>query len=272
MTSSPSAEAEAAGAQHSPDGTQHGPAPAPALRRILAHTALEARALLTNGEQLMVAIALPAMVLIALRLLPVGRLADVPPVDTAVAATFATALISTSFTSQAIQTGFDRRNGVLRWVATTPLGRDGYLAGKILATLAVHVIQVLVLGILGLLLGWRPDALGLLGAVAVWIVGTVAFGSLGLLVAGRLRTEAVLAVSNLVFVVLVAAGGIAIPASAYPRFLRGVVDLLPSGALGELMRACLAHGTVSVGSIIVLLLWAVLGALAVVRWFRWTDS
>src|SRR5699024_12835871 len=80
----------------------------------------------------------------------------VAAIDTAVAATCATALISTSFTSQAIITGFDRRNGVLRWVATTPLGRGGYLAGKILATLATHVLQVLVLGVIALIIGWRP--------------------------------------------------------------------------------------------------------------------
>ena len=104
------------------------------------------------------------------------------------------------------------------------------------------------------------------------MLGTVAFGSLGLLVAGLLRTEAVLAVSNLVFVLLVAAGGVAFPASSYPRVLGGLVDLLPSGALGELMRACVASGLFSPGSAVVLLAWAVLGVLAVVRWFRWTDS
>ena len=37
------------------------PRPAPALRRILSHARLETRVLLSNGEQLMVAIALPAM-------------------------------------------------------------------------------------------------------------------------------------------------------------------------------------------------------------------
>jgi len=247
------------------------PAPAPRIRRILAHTALEARILLSNGEQLLVAIALPAMVLIGLRLLPIGRLDGAPPIETALAATLGTALISTSFTSQAIQTGFDRRNGVLRWVATTPLGRDGYLAGKILATLLVHVVQVFVLGLLAILLGWRPDLLELLAVVPVWLLGTIAFGSLGLLVAGLLRTEAVLAVSNLVFVILVAAGGIAFPTSSYPRLLHGLVDLLPSGALGELLRACLAGGDVTGGSIIVLVLWAAGGSLAVARWFRWTS-
>lgn len=251
---------------------ERSPRPAPALRRVLAHARLEARVLLSNGEQLTVAIALPAMVLIGLWLLPLGRIEGVAAVDTAVAATFATALISTSFTSQAILTGFDRRNGVLRWVATTPLGRGGYLAGKILATLTTHVLQVIVLGLIALIIGWRPELPGLLGLLPVWLVGTVAFGALGMLVAGTLRTEAVLAVSNLVFVLMIAAGGVAFPAASYPRILGGLVDLLPSGALGELMRACLASGPFSVGSVVVLLLWAVGGVLAVMRWFRWTDS
>lgn len=248
------------------------PSPAPRTRRILAHAELEARILLTNGEQLLVAIILPAMVLIGLRLLPIGRLEGSEPIDTALAAAFATALMSTSFTSQAIQTGFDRRNGVLRWVATTPLGRDGYLAGKILATLVVQVLQAVVLGLLALALGWRPGLLELLAVIPVWLLGTVAFGALGLLVAGLLRTEAVLAVSNLVFVVLVAAGGVAIPSADFPRLLQGLVDLLPSGALGELMRACLAGGDLAAGSVLVLLAWAVAGSFAVIRWFRWTDS
>ena len=251
---------------------ERSPRPAPLLRRILAHTELEARILLSNGEQLTVAVVLPAMVLIGLWLLPLGRIDGVPAVDTAVSATFATALISTSFTSQAILTGFDRRNGVLRWVATSPLGRGGYLAGKILATLATHVLQLIALGAIALIIGWRPDLLGLLAAIPVWLVGTVAFGALGLLIAGTLRTEAVLAVSNLVFVLLVGAGGVAFPSSAYPRILGSLVDLLPSGALGELMRACFASGPFSFGSAVVLLAWAVAAVAAVMRWFRWTDS
>jgi len=248
------------------------PRPAPMRRRVLAHAGLEARVLLSNGEQLMVAIALPAMVLIGLRLLPVGRIDGVAPIETAISATLATALISTSFTSQAIVTGFDRRNGVLRWIATTPLGRGGYLAGKILATLATHVLQVLVLGLLAVALGWRPELGGLLAMIPVWLVGTVAFGSLGLLIAGLLRTEAVLAVSNLVFVLLVAVGGVAFPTTSFPRILGGLADLLPSGALGELMRACLAGTPFPPGSAVVLLLWATAGVAAVVRWFRWTDA
>ncbi|EWS82863.1 ABC transporter [Brachybacterium phenoliresistens] len=255
----------------SPAASAGAPGPAAPLARIAQHALFEARGLLSNGEQLMVAILLPVGILVGLVLLPIGRTAGAAPVDTAVAATAATALVSTCFTSQAIQTGFDRRGGVLRWVATTPLGRSGYLAGKILATLMVHAVQVVVLGAVALALGWRPEALGLLAAVPVWLVGTAAFGSLGLLVAGTLRTEAVLAVSNIVFVLLVAAGGIAVPAQSYPPLLRAVVELLPSSALGDLLRACLAGGEVAAGALVVLPLWAIAGTMLVVRSFRWTS-
>lgn len=250
---------------------QHRPGPAPAARRILRHALFEARILLSNGEQLLVAIVLPALVLLALRLLPIGGIAGAERVDTAVAATAGTALISTSFTSQAIQTGFDRRGGVLRWIATTPLGRDGYLAGKILATLGVHVLQVIALGAAAVVLGWRPSLLGLLATVPIWLLGTIAFGSLGLLVAGTLRTEAVLALSNILFMLFVAVGGIAIPPASFPRVLRGLVDLLPSGALGELLRSSLAGLAVPWGSLVVLSLWTIAGCLLVTRLFRWTS-
>lgn len=246
-------------------------APAPAWRRILAHALLEGRILLSNGEQLTVAILLPALVLLGLRWLPVGGVEGAARIDTATAATFATAIVSTAFTSQAIQTGFDRRGGVLRWIATTPLGRSGYLAGKILATLGVQVIQLIVLGGLALALGARPSAGGLLAAIPVWLIGTIAFGSLGLLVAGTLRTEAVLALSNVLYLLMVTVGGIVLPPSGYPRMLRGLVDLLPSGALGDLLRACLAGTPFSWGSLIVLILWAIAGSALVVRLFRWTS-
>ena len=67
-------------------------------------------------------------------------------IDLVAPGVLALAVMSTAFTSQAIATSFDRRNGVLRLLATTPLGRGGLLAGKVLGVLLVEVVQVLVLG------------------------------------------------------------------------------------------------------------------------------
>ena len=240
-------------------------------RRVLAHAGLEARILLSNGEQLMVALVIPAMVLFALRSLPIGRLDGAETMSTAVAATFATALISTSFTSQAIQTGFDRRGGVLTWIATTPLGRSGYLAGKILATLSIQLLQLLVLGGTAMALGWQVPGARLLLIVPIWWLGSITFGALGLLIAGTLRTEAVLALSNLLFLLMIAAGGVTLPASSMPHVLTAFVQLLPSAALADLLRAAVGAGHLTVLSVVVLLVWTVLAPVLVVRSFRWTS-
>ncbi|MDO5646115.1 MAG: ABC transporter permease [Dermabacter sp.] len=248
---------------------------APALQRVLAHARLEARILLTNGEQLMVALVLPAFVLLGLVLVPLSPAVfggHSPTITDAVAATATTGIIATAMTSQAITTGFDRRGGVLRWIATTPLGRSGYLAGKTLALGIIHVLQVIVLGAVALGLGWRPQLTELALSAPVWILGAAAFGALGLLIAGLLRAEAVLALSNIFFLLLVALGGVVFPASNLPGILAPLVGLLPSAALMSALSATLEGHWPPLVSLALLLGWAALFTVLTVKYFKWTSA
>ncbi|WP_377642721.1 ABC transporter permease [Oryzobacter terrae] len=239
-------------------------------RRVMSRAVFETRTLLANGEQLLVSLLLPALALLGLALASVPDLGPGPRVDVALAGTLALAVVSTAFTGQAIATGFDRRSGVLRQLGSTPLGRGGLLAGKLLAVLAVLAVQVLVLGALALVLGARPAVAGLLPALVSLLVGAVAFVALGLLLAGVLRAEAVLAVANLVWVVLLGLGTL-VPTSSLPAPLDTVARLLPSGALGDALRAALVDGGWAWGPWGVLVLWG-LGATAVAtRSFRWSG-
>jgi len=246
-------------------------AAAPALRRVLAQAAFETRMILRNGEQLLVTVIVPVLVLVGLTR---GTFVELPTqgaarIDFVTPGVLALAVMTTSFTSQAIATAFDRRNGVLRLLATTPLGRGGLLAGKVLGVLTVELVQVLVIGTVAVLLGWRPNPAGIGLALVAILLGTAAFTSLALLTAGTLRAEAVLAVANLALLVLALAGGVLIPAEELPGPFAHVALLLPSGALGEAMRETLMHGTLPPWSVVVLLLWA--GALGwgASRLFRW---
>jgi ABC-2 type transport system permease protein len=253
-------------------GNLHVPQPAPAAgrRRVLAQAGFEARILLRNGEQLLVSIVLPALALVGLTKASVPDLGPGPRVDVVVPGVLALAVISSAFTGQAIQTGFDRRYGVLRMLGTTPLGRGGLLAGKSVGVLAVLAVQVVVLGALGLALGWSPAWRGLPAAVLVGLLGTAAFVALALLVAGTLRAEAVLAVANLIWLLLVAGGAVLVPASTLPPGLEHVATWLPSGALGEGLRAALVHGSLDVRSVLVLAAWTAVAAVATRRLFRWS--
>jgi ABC-2 type transport system permease protein len=245
------------------------PGAAPAARRVLAQARFDVTAMLRNGEQLLLTLVLPMLVLVGLARTSAIDLGAGRQVDLAAPGVLALAVMSTAFTGQAIATGFDRRAGLLRLLGVTPLGRSGLLAGRVVAVLAVEALQVVVLGGVALGLGWRPRGAGLLPAVVTLLLGTAAFVALGLLLAGTLRAEAVLAAANLVWVLLLAGGGVVVPAEKLGA-LSGVATALPSGALGEAMRASLAGGQWPVSEWLVLAAWLAAASAATSRWFRWT--
>lgn len=244
-------------------------APAPWPRRVLVHAAFETRAVLRNGEQLLLTVVLPVLLLVTVARTDVVDLGTADRIAVVAPGALALAVLSTAFTSQAIATGFDRRWGVLRLLATTPLGPDGLLAGKALAVLAVEAVQLVLLGTVAVALGWRPT--GFAAAALVLALGTAAFVALALVVAGTMRTEAVLAVANLLWVLLAAGGGVLLPLDLLPDGVASVVAWLPSGALGEGLRTALAGGGLAVAPTVALLAWTAAGTALAARFFRWSE-
>lgn len=244
---------------------------APPATRVLAQTRFEVSTLLRNGEQLLVALILPAMVLVGLHISSAPSLGPGRRIDVAVPGVLALCVLSAAFTSQAIATAFDRRYAVLRYLGVTPLGRGGLVAGKVAATLVVESIQVVVLGGLGLVLGWRPDLSGIPYAALFLLVGTWAFVSLALLIAGTLRAEAVLALANLLWIVLLAAGGVIVPRTQFPDAAGTAAGLLPSAGLADGLRSALVDGSLNGAALLVVVAWAIVCSALAVRLFRWSD-
>ncbi len=244
---------------------------APLRQRVLAQAGFEASILLRNGEQLLLSLVLPALVLLALNATTSPSLGPGARIDVAVPGVIALCVISASFTSQAISTGFDRRYAVLRYLGTTPVGRGGLVAAKALATLAVEVVQIVVIGGLGLALGWRPNLSGVAYAVLFVVVGTWAFVALALLLAGTLRAEAVLAVANLVWVLLLVGGGVIVPRTQLPDDASGPAALLPSAGLADGLRSALLDGTLNLPALGVVVGWGAVATALAVRFFRFDD-
>ncbi|CAN5431695.1 ABC transporter permease [soil metagenome] len=242
------------------------PGAAPFMRQVTNQASMEARLMLRNGEQLLLAVVIPVIVLIG-GVRGADRVNLSYGVDTFTPGVLALAIMSTSFTSLAIATGFERRYGVIKRLGTSPLSRTGLLCGKVLALLAVEVLQVVVISGVGFALGWDPHA-NVLALLLTIVLGTAAFAALGLLVAGSLRAEATLAAANLVYLLLLAGGAVVLPTSAYGSFGE-VVAYLPSGALGDAMRAALSDASVAGRDLLVLAVWAALGAFATARTFTW---
>jgi ABC-2 type transport system permease protein len=239
------------------------------LRMLAAQSGVELRLALRGGEQLLLTMLIPVVLLVGLTLvtlipLPTPRVAAVTP------GVLALAVMSTAFTGQAIALGFDRRYGVIRRLAATALPRWLLVAGRLVAVLGVVAIQVVVLAAIAFALGWRPAPAGLGWALFLLLLGCAAFGALGILVGGTLRAEVTLAVANLIWLVLVLVGGIVVPIDEMPGAAGAVAAWLPSAALAEGLRDALSTGTApSAFAVLVLLGWAAVVGGVAVRLVRW---
>ncbi len=237
-------------------------------RMLAAQAGTELRLALRNGEQVLLTLLIPIVLLVGLTLLDLVPLPE-PRVAAVAPAVLALAVMSTAFTGQAIAFGFDRRYGVVRRLAATALPRWLLVAGRLVAVLGVVAVQVVVLGAVAAALGWRPAPAGVGWALLLVLLGTAAFGALGLLLGGTLRAEVTLAVANVVWFVLLLAGGIVIPVAQLPGPLAAVAAALPSGALAESLRATLTTGAPpALAPVLVLLAWAVAAGLAAARLVR----
>ena len=254
---------------------QFAPAPgaAPLSRMITAQASLETRTLLRNGEQLLLTLIIPLLLLTAFSLEPLINFGTgLPRIDFLTAGIIALAVMSTAFTSQAIATGFERRYGVLKRLGATPLSRGGLIAAKTATVIGVELLQGVLILAVGLAIGWRPDArlAAIVSAPLLILLGTAAFSGLALLMAGTLRAEATLAAANLIYILLLGVGGAVFPLTKFPAGARPVLELLPTGALSTGLRNVLQYRvTFPVGNTITLAVWAVVAIALAARTFRW---
>ncbi len=251
-------------------GTSYAPAPAaaPRSRMLAAQTAMEFKLLLRNGEQVGLTLLIPLLLLFFFNLPLLYSLGVDRRIDFVVPSIIALAVMSASFTGLAIATGFERKYAVLKRLGATALPRAVLLSGKTLAVLLLEVVQVVLIAALGFALAWHPHGDPLVALLLI-ALGTVAFGGLGLLVAGTLRAEVTLAVANLGWLILLFAGGIAIPLDRFGG-AEPVLQYLPSAALSQGLHTVLqSGGGLPVRNLVTLVVWAAVALPAAARWFKW---
>lgn len=237
---------------------------------LLAQTRAEVTQVLRNGEQLLLTLGIPVLLLVFFSLVDVLPTGTDDPIDFLAPGVLALAVMSTSMVSLGIATGFERSYQVLKRLGATPLGRRRLVLAKIASVIVVEVLQFAVLIPVALVLGWSPGSARWFAALAGVVLGTIAFAGVGLTLAGRLRGEVNLAAQNGLYLVLLLLGGMVIPFAELPWVLEAVARVLPSGALANVVRESLAGGTDWVVlSWLVLIAWAAITPAAAARWFRW---
>ncbi|MFC8132344.1 ABC transporter permease [Streptomyces sp. NPDC057302] len=245
------------------------PGAAPLPRMIATQAALETKMLLRNGEQLLLTVVIPTLLLVLFSAVDIVDTGDGKAVDFLAPGILALAVMSTAFTGQAIATGFERRYGVLKRLGASPLPRWALMAAKTLSVLVTEVLQIVLLTVIAFAFGWSPHG-NPFAVLLLLILGTAAFSGLGLLMAGTLKAEATLAAANLVFLLLLVGGGVIVPLDKFPDAARSVLGLLPISALSDGLRDVLQDGAgMPWGNLGILAVWAVSGLGAAGKFFRW---
>jgi ABC-2 type transport system permease protein len=237
------------------------------LGRIRALLRADLAVAMRDGEQLLLTLGLPVLLLAffsSVDVLPTGA---GEPVDFLAPGILALAILSVSFVRIAIGLGFDRSFGAIRRFAVTPLTPAEFITTKVLATVIFFTGQLFVLAAVGIALGWRPSPTPLV--VPVLVAGLIAFASLGFVVASIVEGLTALAVANAAYVILLIMSGLIFELDTLPGWLAAVVKLLPSTALAALLRATLDSSSGPGWAWITLGIWTVVTPILALRVFRW---
>ena len=239
-------------------------------RSVMALTRAELILTTRRGENVLITVIVPVLLLVFFASLGVVRTGTGRPVDFLLPGMLALAVMATAMVSLGIATGYERYYGVLKRLGSSPLPRSGLVAAKATSVLVLEVVQVVVLVVVAATVyGWRPG--GSIGiAVATLVLGTLAFAGLGLAMAGALRAEATLAGANGLYLAFLLLSGAVLPLDHLPPFLQDLARVLPAAALTDGLRTALTpHAPFPGSDFAVLGAWTIVVLLIAIRTFRW---
>jgi ABC-2 type transport system permease protein len=180
---------------------------------------------------------------------------------------------STAFAGLAITMVIRREGGVLKRIRGTPLPPGTYVLAVLASTFVTFLIEAALIVVIGRVLfsvGFPDRPFSLL---ATLVIGAGTFAALGLGLTGAVRSaEGSSAVVNAVYLPMAIISGTFFSPAKYPGFLRAIADVLPLTYFTKLTRNVMVHHHhvwTDGGSLGVIALWGVVGAVAALRGFRW---
>jgi ABC-2 type transport system permease protein len=182
-------------------------------------------------------------------------------------------VMSATFISLAYNLTTLRERGILKRLRGTPLPPSAYITGLAANAVANAVLQlaiVIVVGRVAFGVAWPSDW----GSLVVFAVaGVVCFALLGVALAHVIpNPESAPAYVNAVFLPQILLAGVFYDAHDAPAAVHDVAQVLPLTHLVDGLSGAMVHGT-GVGrhldALLVLALWAVVGAVLAIRGFSW---
>jgi ABC-2 type transport system permease protein len=244
--------------------------PAPAAKQILQQVKFELLLTARRGENVLVTLILPVLLLIFFTSLNIVPATHGKAINFLLPGIIAIAIIAAGMVNLGIATAYERYYGVLKRLGSSPLSRSKLIIAKIISILILEVVQVIILvGVAMLLYGWQPAGSVLLTLLTI-ALGTVTFASFGLAMAGSLRAEATLAGANALFLVFLFIGGGVLSLDRLPAFLANIALVLPAAPLAQALQATMNNGSAFPGTqLVTLAIWAIIILIVAIRTFKW---
>ncbi|GAC1398806.1 MAG: hypothetical protein NVS4B12_03220 [Ktedonobacteraceae bacterium] len=243
---------------------------APLARQIFTQVQYELLLTLRRGENILVTLIVPVMLLIFFTSLNIVPVLNGSAINFLLPGILAIAIMAAGMVNLGIATAYERYYGVLKRLGSSPLSRSSLIIAKVISILILEAIQVLLLiGVAALFYRWQPTGSPLLTLLAI-ALGTITFSACGLAMAGALRAELTLAGANALFLIFVFLGGGVLPLSRLPGPLAALAELLPATALTQALQATMTrNGSFPGYPLLVLTIWAIVVLVIAMRTFKW---
>ncbi len=211
---------------------------ASAGRQILTQTQFELLLTLRRGENILVTLIVPVVLLIFFTSLNIVPAVNGSAVNFLFPGILALAVMAAGMVNLGIATAYERYYGVLKRLGSSPLPR-------------------------------RPAGSPPLALLAM-ALGTVTFAAIGLAMAGALRAELTLAGANALFLLFILLGGGILPLSHLPAPLAAFAQFLPAAALTQALQATMSNnGTFPGFAFLILVIWTIVVLVIAIRTFQW---
>jgi ABC-2 type transport system permease protein len=243
------------------------------MRKILA---VETKLMLRDWPSVIISIALPVVLLVALGQIPTLRTPD-PTfggqrfIDAQLPAQMVLlALLTISFTTLPSVLTTYRERGVLRRMSTTPVHPARLLSAQLLIHLAVALVAMVLIIVAGrLVLGSQIPA-NIFTFVLVILFGTAAMLAMGLVIASIApNSKSAPGIGSIAMFPLMFVGGMWIPRETMPETLRTVSDYSVVGPFINAMRDTWAGQLPQLPHLIVIAVGLALFSALAVKLFRW---
>lgn len=247
------------------------------MRPLLALTATEGRLFARDGMSIGFGLLFPSVLLYVLGGLmpgfrePAEDMGGVRPIDVYLPIVVAMAIATIAISTLPAQLAGYRERGVLRRMATTPVGPAPLLGAQLIVNLLAMLISVVVAVTIGITLLGVPFPAAPLQFTGIVLLATITMFSIGLLIAALSpTTKAASGIGMLVYFPMLFFAGVWTPGPIMPDHLRRIAEFTPLGAASQALSDAWAGTGVAPTALAVLTGYALLVTLLATRLFRWS--